>query len=190
MPQQNRPLWRRIICLDYIAIRGKHDEIQMSGWVVLLFMLATPLWIWRFIPDGLRFISEKIEDRRRAFYADIDISEDNTARTVLWRCTPGFLCRGTISSMRDSQTRREGDCRLLDLPYEIRRQIWLELLRPADKLFTKHDSDRRRLCATYEDTSKPPAFTVEANPRQYTAHTSCKDMSQLLKVNYQWYGFP
>ena len=200
MPRKYRPRWRRIICLDSIAIYYK-NEITVPGWLVLLGTLTSPIWGWYFLPRGIRYIRSRVEAARISFYAGRNIGEKHTARPVLWRMTPPFLCQD-IASKRQKAVSYDSDCPLSKLPYEIRKQIWLQLLCPADTVYIKHDSKQGRL---YSSSGKfnvhqtavpskrsPPNF--EGKPYNTKAqvtgsseptYVSYHNMARLLKVNRQ-----
>lgn len=201
IPRTPRPRWRRIVCLDCIAIYYKH-EIMVPGWAVVFGILTFPLWCWFGLPTGLRYLRFKVDSYSRSFHAGLSISEKNTARPVSWRLTPRFLCRD-IMSKKPSRLSRENEVhqsRLLGLPYEIRRQIWLEVLHPANELFIKHDPKNARFYAVHEDVKSPTDFTSRtvmsdegivlqlpnpSGPFQASTYLDCKDMWQLLGLNHR-----
>lgn len=168
--------------MDCIAIYGKGDEIWVPGYMVLLLIITLPIWCWFFLPYMISciptIVKQLLESQRRSYYCGLNVSEENTARPILWKWTPRFLCSDLMYKNSEASWSHRR-CRIFDLPYEIREKIWLELLRPADMLFIRYDSKLARLYALPEKRLSQLVYVQQ----QAVCDTSCRDLSQLLKVN-------
>lgn len=192
-----RPRWKRILYLEFMAVDMK-KTIMMEGYVVLLLGLTSPIWCWIFLPFGVRFardwLRHHIEMKRRAPYGGIDIAEYNTARPVWsWVRRMKTLDRPSSSNMLQAESP------LSRLPEEIRREIFLHLVRPAEELTICSLKKERRLIAlptyvwdgAYDDgTGRRQGWEKllhflnnsvgdEQSNRAYT----CNDMLALAKTN-------
>ena len=200
-----RPRWKRILYLEFMAIEYKR-EIMIEGYTLLGLGLTFPVWCWYFLPSGVKLArewgSQQRELHRRKPYAGINIAESNTARPRWgWMKRRGSLSQTTSPPEVKMEL---SESPLLRLPEEIRREIFLYLVRPAHELTICSMKKEKRLVAlptqvwldAYADavgrrknwetllkflnSSKTPD---DSGDQPYT----CKDMLSLAKTSRQFY---
>lgn len=146
-----RPLWKRILYLERIAVVHKR-HIVLEGYVFLLLGLTLPIWgMVVAVPLGAmvgwQILRSEIRRVRQAPYGGLRIGKQNaTARKQGWLKRRRSLSR--VSSRRPQHVDMDlTESRLLALPEEIRRQIFLYLVRPAEELTICSLGHQQRLVA-------------------------------------------
>lgn len=200
-----RPRWKRILYLECVCVTYKR-EIAIEGYVVVVGLLTLPIWCWYFLPSALglarQAIKGELERRRRRPFGGVNIAERNAVRqgsALVW----GRGRRRSLSCVDESRneprSHEAADSPLMRLPEEVRREIFLYLVRPEDELTICTFIKQRRLVAVptfgwryahvdaRESGKRWMAFQQFLNngnlregcPQDYT----CKDMVTLAKVN-------
>lgn len=197
-----RPRWKRILFLECICVDLK-GSIMMEGYVVLFLALTSPLWCWIFLPYGCmlawKWLRERVDIRRRRPYGGIDIAECNTARGR-WRW---LRWRRSMSQVASASVQGEIVVKspLFRLPEEIRREIFLHLVRPADELTICSLKKERRLVALPTDVWQHASADAAGTRRRWeellrffnnsiiggsrVETYTCRGLLKLAKVNRQ-----
>lgn len=135
-----RPRWKRILYLECICVSYKR-EVAIEGYLVVILVLTVPIWSWYFLPSALGFARQTvrswIEERRRRPFGGVDVAERNAVRRkggLGWFQERRRSLSEDVTSTEETDGQAATENPLLSLPEEIRREIFLQVVRPEDEI--------------------------------------------------------
>lgn len=200
-----RPRWQRILFLECICVDYKR-EIAIEGYMVVVLVLTFPIWCWYFLPSALGFLRQTvrrwIEERRRRPFGGLNIAKKNAVRRedgLGWFRGGRRSLSPNVTPIEQAHGHAVTESPLLRLPEELRREIFLHLVRPEDEITICQFDKQRTLVAmptfiwkhAHVDAREPGERWMAL---QHFLHTGiirpgypleylCENMLPLAKVN-------